>query len=1469
MATAKLRGFKGHLTRAEKELDRICSFVEDNSSPRGISELETSFTKFKQAYSKLEILFDELIVSEIDDKVVDGYEGQLAEYSSKIDVYTKRVLHIIGGSRQVPNSQEGSTTSTIIRTDAPVYRPKICETLKPFKLNNVHTPVDLRNWIAKFKAFHSISNLELYTIEEQHMFLLSCVDPKLETTIVEHDNYNAELHLFGDDSVITILRDIFDLSFPLFNRRLEFFRYTQASGQKFSDFMLTLKQKGEDADLHSLDIDALYVFRYLMGTNDTILRDRFLKLGNPNLNHLKQEVRSYEAGLQAARAMDEDINISKFVGQRKKKTPYHKSKLKHFEAKTYNQAPIPIEMKGKCWTCGSSKHHTQKCSEDKNSLTCYHCGKQGHMSVICMDKLRKKASSSGNISVSRTLSRTHSPESGSDSQSESKNEQANTIYCRSTITASNRPTPKVRLKFQTLDNEHKFEFSATPDTGATRSIIANNILSQHNIPFKSTSCRLFAANGNEMSCPGQVRLKVDSHIINAVVSSDLNNEILISWHDLKALNIIPSNFPCIITSKVAPLSIQVDDIQVDDIITILKNTFHDVLGDSLEPNTVMKGLPMKIHLRSDVKIQPKRNLVARKIPLHFQDKADECIKKLLCLGIIKRVETPTDWVSAGHFVPKPNGTVRLVTDYTNLNEFVRRPIHPFPTGLNIIQRLKCTSKWFAKLDAVFGYFQIPLEEESSTLTTFLIPQGRFRYTRAPMGLNASGDEWCYRSDMTLIGLEGVHKLVDDILIEAETLKELYDRLQNVLVRCREKNIQLSLGKLEIGHSVRFAGHVVSDKGTQPDTARLEAIANFKSPKDITELRSFLGLANQIGQFIPDLAHMTSIIRKLLKKNIVYRWLPEHEIEFQNIKNLLTSDMLVKPFDITLPTELLTDASRLHGLWFCLIQHDKENNIRLISCGSCSLTPTQSRYATIELECLAIQWAIHKCEFWLRGICHFKVVTDHRPLVGVFNKPVYTIENPRLQRMCGKLTGYKFVVEWKAGKDHQIADALSRAPVWPAEAEDDDVDHVQVASVHDAISSATINNLELEFFSKSATTCTAYKQLIAALKEGKVPQNLPTNHIAKCFSKVWNNLSLYDDDKYSLVLLDGHRIVVPYDARPDILHILHLSHQGLVKTKQLARRCYYWPGMNASIKNLIEGCRTCFEFLPSQPQEPILEGTMPSIPMTHVGVDLFEAIGKTYIVMIDRYSGFLFVSKLTNSSTISVINILLKWFYDFGLPDIIRSDGGPCFRSEFREFCGKYLIKHEISSAYNPTSNGLAEAAVKNAKKLVLKCKETGEDFHQALAEFRLMPRADGFSPADLMFGRTPRGLLPAMRTPVDLYAGQEARQTTLNKSFFQHSSKPNLPCLRVGDIVRIQNPKTKRWIQKGSIIASRDNSRSYEVESDGKLFLRNRRYLRLDKTKNGRGWKVIVTPLLDKCYSLKITVQVQWTCANTVTYRAR
>ena len=168
------------------------------------------------------------------------------------------------------------------------------------------------------------------------------------------------------------------------------------------------------------------------------------------------------------------------------------------------------------------------------------------------------------------------------------------------------------------------------------------------------------------------------------------------------------------------------------------------------------------------------------------------------------------------------------------------------------------------------------------------------------------------------------------------------------------------------------------------------------PRNITDLRAFLGLAQQLASFIPDLAHMTSPLRPLLKKGNAWIWLDEHEQEFRKIKSLLISKSVVHPFDPDKKTVLLTDASRLHGLGFALLQmQNGGENYSLIQCDSCSLTETQERYATIELECLAIQWAVNKCEFYLRGLPDFKILTDHRPLVGLFQKSLHQLENARL------------------------------------------------------------------------------------------------------------------------------------------------------------------------------------------------------------------------------------------------------------------------------------------------------------------------------------------------------------------------------------------------------------------------------------------------------------------------------------------
>ena len=157
----------------------------------------------------------------------------------------------------------------------------------------------------------------------------------------------------------------------------------------------------------------------------------------------------------------------------------------------------------------------------------------------------------------------------------------------------------------------------------------------------------------------------------------------------------------------------------------------------------------------------------------------------------------------------------------------------------------------------------------------------------------------------------------------------------------------------MGQEISFARYVLGEGGVRPNPKRVAAIASFKSPTDISEVRSFLGLVNQLGFFVPDLAHITTPLRSPLHKGIAFQWLDEQEAAFQKAKQVLTSDLIVKPFDTSLRTELLTDAARFGGLGYALIQWHSEGTLRLIQCGSRSLSPAETRYATNELEAFCL------------------------------------------------------------------------------------------------------------------------------------------------------------------------------------------------------------------------------------------------------------------------------------------------------------------------------------------------------------------------------------------------------------------------------------------------------------------------------------------------------------------------------------
>ena len=215
-------------------------------------------------------------------------------------------------------------------------------------------------------------------------------------------------------------------------------------------------------------------------------------------------------------------------------------------------------------------------------------------------------------------------------------------------------------------------------------------------------------------------------------------------------------------------------------------------------------------------------------------------------------------------VPKPNGGIRLYIDLQKLNKYIRRPYHPSKSPAEAISNITSSSKFFSTLDATKRYWQVPLEKESQDFTTFITPFGRFKFLRAPMGLASSQDEYCARDDEALQGIEQVEKVVDDILIQGETAQEHLNTVVAVLNRCREHGITLNPKKVQLLQSaVRYVGYIVSSDGIKANPTKIEAISEFPAPTNITELRSFMGMANQLGGFTHLLSEAAGPLRDLL------------------------------------------------------------------------------------------------------------------------------------------------------------------------------------------------------------------------------------------------------------------------------------------------------------------------------------------------------------------------------------------------------------------------------------------------------------------------------------------------------------------------------------------------------------------------------------------------------------------------------
>ena len=253
--------------------------------------------------------------------------------------------------------------------------------------------------------------------------------------------------------------------------------------------------------------------------------------------------------------------------------------------------------------------------------------------------------------------------------------------------------------------------------------------------------------------------------------------------------------------------------------------------------------------------------------------------------------------------------------------------------------------------------------------------------------------------------------------------------------------------------------------------------------------------------------------------------------------------------------LQTDASRLYGLGYALLQEHGHGHMRLVQCGSRFLTGTETRYATIELELLSVSWAMTKCCLYLLGLQHFTLMTDHRPLIPILNS--YTldaIEKPRLQRLKIKVAPYIFTAVWCAGKRLCIPDALSCAPTSPPTSEDEEDCATSTAHIRYIIASTAISTDEettspivesdrtLQELRTAASQDLDYANLLHYVSNGFPTNRYNLHSSALPYWKLRD--SLYADGE---LVLYGPRIIIPAALRKRTLARLHDSHRGIEAT----------------------------------------------------------------------------------------------------------------------------------------------------------------------------------------------------------------------------------------------------------------------------------------------------------------------------------
>lgn len=872
----------------------------------------------------------------------------------------------------------------------------------------------------------------------------------------------------------------------------------------------------------------------------------------------------------------------------------------------------------------------------------------------------------------------------------------------------------------------------------------------------------------------------------------------------------------------------------------LKDEFPRIFDGKCRP---MVGPPCHFEVIKDavpVAMRGSRPVAEPLVP-HLRAELDS----LEADGIIRKVADPTAWVHPIVTVPKRNGKIRLCVDFRNLNRCIVRPRFETATPFQAVRTIPAGMRYFTVIDALKGYHQVPLDEESSALTTFSTPFGRYQYLRLPFGVTHAGDDYSRRVADVFDDIPSSRRVIEDIVVFSSTYEEHKELVRTLLARANKHQVAVNVEKMVFAESaVKFGGYTLDANGFRPDPELTRAIAEFPTPLGITDLRSFFGLCQQVGNFSDRISTALVPLSPLLKKGLTWEWTTTHDQAFKRARAALSTINDLAFYDPGHPTALHVDASRLNGLGFVLKQKGTDGSWKMVQAGSRFLSAAESRYAMIELECLGAAWAMAKCRQFLEGLPGFELVTDHKPLVPILNEySLDKLDNPRLLRLRLKMQRYAFRARWIPGKANLDADALSRAPVDTAVPDDELAEgapsfpaRLAVVGAIGGSDSAVVDPV-LEKLKSAASVDPVMIELRQAIVHGFPNDKCNLSASLRPFWCVRDQLAIDSSDD---MIVMGSRIVVPKVLQRAVLQDLLKMHQGATKLRQRARLSVYWPNMDAEITNASRSCKECTSRLPSHPAEPLRPHEPANRPFEQVHGDLGTIRGRHFLVLVDQYSGWPHVVVFKDEKTTArrVIDAVRAFFISVGVAVKFWSDNGPQFASaEFAQFLREWGVSAGTSSPHFPQSNGIAEAGIKSIKKLLAGSWTAGafdeDEFGKAILLFRNAPRNGGPSPAQMVFRRPVRDCLPAHRRSfasewqqaTDVMEKKARRVTEKRMEYFNRRTQP-LTALVVGNHVVIQHPETKRWATPGVIIEVGPN-RDYLIKTAaGRVFRRNRRFLR-------------------------------------------